>query len=225
MNTAPPSGGREQPPRQAGGTADPALAAAVRIQRRRHRWGVAVFWFLGALVLCAGINSSASSNGTPSPSWFVGLTIGFGVAAVAALGVVICYSAAIRRWPADVRAQAIALEKQRLRRQWRYGWTGRVFLVFFWTAAWLGMALFLGCVVIGVPLAINGVTYLAGAGQVVRWSAAMPIHGDGDAAGSLVLGLLFVFAGVMVVLFIYRRATRVWWPRLVARRARASGYQ
>ena len=78
------------------------------------------------------------------------------------------------------------------------------------------MALILGCVVIGVPLAINGVTYLAGSGEVVRWSAAMPIHSDGDAAGSLVIGLLFVFGGVLVVYFFYRRVTRVWWPRFVA---------
>ncbi len=91
------------------------------------------------------------------------------------------------------------------------------------SAAWLGMALILGCVVIGVPLAINGVTYLAGSGQAVRWSAAMPIHSDGDAVGSLVIGLLFVFGGVLVVYFFYRRVTRVWWPRFVARRARAFG--
>jgi hypothetical protein len=51
----------------------------------------------------------------------------------------------------------------------------------------------------------------------------MPIHGDGDAAGSLFIGLLFVFGGVLLVYFFYRRATRVWWPRFVARRARAFG--
>jgi hypothetical protein len=224
MSSVRPPGHPEQPPGPAAAAGDPALDAAVRIQRRRHRWGVAVFWFLGALALCAGINSSANSAGTPSPSWFIGLTIGFGVAAAAALGIAICYTVAMRRCPADARAQAIALERQRLRRQWRYGWTGRLYRIFFWSAAWLGMALFLGCVVIGVPLAINGVTYLAGSGQAVRWSAALPIHNDGDAAGSLVIGLLFVFGGVLVVYFFFRRVTRVWWPRFVAGRARASGY-
>jgi hypothetical protein len=223
MSSAPPAGGQERLPEREAGASDPALAAAVRIQRRRHACGLATFWLIAGCLLCAGINSTASSNGTPSPSWFVDLTIGFGVAAVAALGVVICYSVAMRRWPAHVRAQAILLEKQRIRRLWGYGWPGRVFRVLFWSAAWLGMALFLGCAVIGVPLAINGVTYLAGAGEAVRWSAAMPVHSDGDAAGSLVIGLLFVFGGVMVAFFIYRRATRVWWPRFVARRARAIG--
>jgi hypothetical protein len=223
MSSAQPPGYPDQPPGPAAAAVDPALAAAVRIQRRRHRWGVSVFWFLGALALCAGINSSANSGGTPSPPWFIDLTIGFGVAAAAALGVAICYSVAMRRRPAQVRAQAVLLERQRLRRLWRYGWTGRLYRGFFWSAAWLGMALIAGCVVIGVPLAINGVTYLAGAGQAVRWSAAMPIHSDGDAAGSLFIGLLFVFGGVLLVYFFYRRATRVWWPRFVARRARAFG--
>jgi peptidoglycan/LPS O-acetylase OafA/YrhL len=84
MSSAPPAGGQEGLPEQAAGASDPALAAAVRIQRRRHAWGLATFWLIAGCLLCAGINSTASSNGTPSPSWFVDLTIGFGVAAVAA---------------------------------------------------------------------------------------------------------------------------------------------
>jgi hypothetical protein len=52
-------------------------------------------------------------------------------------------------------------------------------------AEWLGFALFLGCAVIGVPATINGAAYLAGAGPVVRWAAAVPIHSDGDATASL----------------------------------------
>ena len=223
MSSPQPPGHLEQPPGAAAAADDPALAAAVRIQRRRHRWGVAVFWLIGGLLLCAGGNSSADSNGTPSPPWFIDLTIGFGVAAAAALGVVLGYGVALRRRPAEVRARAILLEKQRLRQLWRYGWTGRLYHVFFWSATWLGMALFLAAAVLGVAWAINGATYLAGAGQAVRWSGDVPIHGDGDAAVSLVIGLLFIFAGLLVVLFIYRRATRVWWPRLVARRAGASG--
>jgi hypothetical protein len=223
MSSARPPGDPGQPPGPAAAADDPALAAAVRIQRRRHAWAVAMVWLIGALLLCAGVNSSADSNGTPSPPWFVGLTIASAVAAVAAAGIALGCGAALRRRPAEVRAQAILLEKQRIRVLWRYGWTGRLYHVFYWSAAWLGMALFLGCAVLGVPWAINGATYLAGAGQAVRWSGDIPIHGDGDAAGSLVIGLLFVFGGAMVVVFIYRRATRVWWPRYVQRRARAFG--
>ena len=180
-----------------------------------------MFWLIGLLLLGVGSTSSADSSGTPPPPWFIGLTIASAVAAVAAAVIALGYSAALRRRPADVRAQAILLEKQRLRVLWRYGWTGRLYHLYFWTAAWLGMALFLGAAVLGVPWAINGAAYLVGAGQPVRWSGDIPIQGDGDAAASLVIGLLFVFGGAMVVWFLYRRVTRVWWPRFVQRRARA----
>jgi hypothetical protein len=225
MSSARPPGDPDQPPGPAAAADDPAVAAAVRIQRRRHAWGLATFWFIGLLLLCVGVNSSAGSNGTPSPRWFIGLTIASGLAALAAAALALGYGAALGRRPAEVRAQAILLEKQRIRVLWRYGWTGRLYHVFYWSALWLGMALFLGCAVLGVPWAINGATYLAGAGggPSVRWSGDIPIHGDGDAAGSLVIGLLFVFGGAMVVFYVYRRATRVWWPRYVQRRARAFG--
>ena len=194
------------------------LAAAVRIQRRRHVWALVMIWSIVAFLLIAGGASSASQSGTPAPTWFIGLMLGCAGAAVVTLVVVSGYTIAMRRWPAEVRAQAIALERQRLRQQ---GWGRRAYNVFYWTALWLGMALFLGAAVLGVPWAINGATYLAGAGQAVRWSGDVPIHGDGDAATSLVIGLLFIFGGVMVVWFLYRRVTRVWWPRFEQRRARA----
>jgi hypothetical protein len=39
--------------------------------------------------------------------------------------------------------------------------------------------------------------------------------------GAAFIGLLFVFGGVLLGYFCYRRAARVWGPRFVARRARA----
>jgi hypothetical protein len=223
MSNAPPTGHPEQPSGTAAADEDPALAAAVRIQRRRHAWALAMFWLIGLLLLGVGSTSSADSSGTPPPPWFIGLTIASGLAALASAGLALGYGAALGRRPPEVRAQAILLEKQRLRVLWRYGWTGRLYHVYYWSAAWLGMALFLGTAVLGVPWAINGAAYLAGAGPAVRWSGDIPIHGDGDAAGSLIIGLLFVFGGVMVMVYVYRRATRVWWPRYVRRRARAFG--
>jgi hypothetical protein len=210
MSDAQPAGHPEQ------------LAAAVRIQRRRHVWALALIWSIVALLLFGGSVSSASQAGTPAPTWFVSLMLVCAGASVLTLGVVMGYSIAMRRRPAEVRAQAIFLERQRLR---QLGWGRRVYHVFFVTALWLGLAIFGGCAVIGVPWAINGAAYLVGAGPVVRWSAAIPIHSDGDAAGSLVIGLLFIFMGVMLLFAMYRRVMRVWWPRYLQRRARASGYQ
>ena len=45
MSSAPPAGGQEKLPDQTPGTSDPMLAAAVRIQRRRHRWALATARF------------------------------------------------------------------------------------------------------------------------------------------------------------------------------------
>ena len=97
MSSGQPTGHPEQ---------TPDLAAAVRIQRRRHAWALAMFWLIGLALLCVGSTSSADSNGTPPPPWFIGLTIASGVAAAAAAGIALAYSAALRRRPADVRAQA-----------------------------------------------------------------------------------------------------------------------
>jgi hypothetical protein len=222
MSSAQPTGHPEQPSGAAAAAPDPALAAAVRIQRRRHRWAVAFIWSILAFLLFAGSVSSASQAGTPAPTWFDGLMDVCAGATAVTLGVVIGHSITMRRQPAEARAQAIFLERQRLR---RLGWGRRAYHVFYWTALWLGLAIFGGCALIGVPWVINGAAYLVGAGPVVRWSAAIPIHSDGDAAGSLVIGLLFIFMGVLLVFAMYKKVTRVWWPRYLQRRAGASGYQ
>jgi hypothetical protein len=221
MSSAQPPDDPDRPPGPEAAADDPALAAAVRIQRRRHAWALAMFWLIGLLLLGVGSTSSADSNGTPPPQWFDGLTVASGVAALASAALALGYGAALGRRPAEVRAQAIFLEKQRLRVLWRYGWTGRLYHVYYWSALWLGMALFLGCAALGVAWALDGATYLAGAGHAAQWSVDIPIDNDGDAAASLLFGLLFIFGGVMVVFYVYRRATRVWWPRYVQRRARA----
>lgn len=198
---------------------DPALAAAVRIQRRRHAWALAMIWLIGVFLLLAGSAAEASDDDTPAPAWFIELMLLAAVLVVVTLAVVIGYSVAMSRRPAELRAQAIALERQRLRGRWRHSWRRRASHALYWLALSLGMAMFLVMAVVGVPWVINGAAYLAGGGgPAVRW-ATPPIHNDGDAATSLIVGLLFVFTGVLVLLFIYRRATRVWWPRLLARQA------
>jgi hypothetical protein len=220
MSSAPPTGGQERLPDQMPGTSDPVLAAAVRIQRRRHGWALATFWSIVGLAACTAINSDANSDGTPSPPWFIGLTIAFGAGAGAALLVVIGYSVAMHRKPAQVQAQAILLERQRIR---SLRWPRRVIGLIFWAGAWLGIPVFSFATVIFVIALTNGVAYLAGTGQVVRW-AAIPVTSGGDAAVAIIVGLLLIFSEALLASWVYRRAKRVWWPRYVQRRARASRY-
>jgi len=53
----------------------------------------------------------------------------------------------------------------------------------------------------------------------------LPFYAETFGASPLVIGLLFIFMGVMLLFAMYRRVMRVWWPRYLQRRARASGYQ
>jgi hypothetical protein len=219
MSSAPPAGGQERLPGQAAGTSDPVLAAAVRIQRRRHGWALAMFWSILGLVACWAINSNANSYGTPSPPWFIDLTIAFGAGAGAALLAVIGYSVAMRRKPAQAREQAILLERRRIR---SLRWPHLVAALIFWPALWLGMALFSIATVVFVIALTNGVAYLAGAGQVVRW-AAIPVTSGGDAAVAIIVGLLLLGCEALLAYWVYRQAKRLWW-RYVQHLARASRY-
>jgi hypothetical protein len=185
--------------------------AAVRIQRRRHIWAVVMIWLIVIFLLLAGSVNEASQDGTPAPAWFVQLMLGFAAAAVVALGVVIGYSVAMRRRPAELRAQAILLERQRLS---RLGWPRRVRRIFWWTCIWLGIPLFLGAAVLGVAWILDGASRLLGAKPVAGW-AATSIHSNGDAAVAVIIGLLLVFGGALSVLFIYRLARRVWLRHLM----------
>jgi TRAP-type mannitol/chloroaromatic compound transport system permease small subunit len=210
MYGAPPSGGQEKSPERAASAADPALAAALRIQRRRHRWAVAMVWFSAAFLFLYFTASDASQNGTPAPAWYIDLMWVAAAAALVTIGVVIGYRVTMSRQPAPARAQAILLEKQRFQRRWRRGgWPRRIFFFFWDLAESLGFALFLGAAILGVTWAINGAAYLFGAGIAVHWGTP-PIRSDGDAAVSLIIGLLFIFGGVLVVYTLYRNLKKRW---------------
>jgi hypothetical protein len=219
--TPPPPGGQRTPPEPAA-DADDAGLIAVRIQRRKRAWAVAMIWFLVAFFFVVGSASEASDDGTPAPAWFLNLRLVTGALSVVALAFVIGYNLAMRRLPPELQAQAVAFERQRLRARWRRGpfvLLRRMGWFLYLALFWLGMALIFGAAVLGVLWAINGAAYLAGASHAVRWAAVVPVHSAGDAAVSLIVGLLFVFAGAAVGWYLYRRATRVWWPRYLDRRA------
>jgi hypothetical protein len=220
MSSAPPAGDQEKLPDQTPGPSGPLLAAAVRIQRRRHRWALAIWWSVVGCVSCWVISSDANSHGTPPPLWFTGLTIAFGAGAGAALLAVTGYSIAMHRKPLQVQEQAILLERQRIRSQ---SWQRRVLVLIISTAMWLGIPLFSIAAVVFVIALTNAVAYLAGAGQVIRW-AAIPVTSGGDAAVAIIVGLLLIFTEALLAVWVYRRARWVWWPRYVQRRARASRY-
>jgi hypothetical protein len=215
MSSAPSAGGQEKLPDQTPGTSDPVLAAAVRVQRRRHRWALAIWWSVVGCVSCWVISSDANSNGTPPPPWFTGLTIAFGAGAGAALLAVAGYSVAMHRKPLRVQEQAIRLERQRIRSQ---GWQRRVLVLIFWAGLWLGIPLFSCAAVVLVIALANAVAYLAGAGQVIRW-AAIPVTSGGDAAVAIIVGLLVIAAEALIAIWVGLRARRVWWPRYLQRRA------
>lgn len=203
-----------------GDESDPALAAARRIERRRHAWLVAMVVLILAFIFLAYTTNDASQAGTPAPTWYVGLMVAAGAATAVALAVEIGYSVALHRQPTGLRERAVLLEEQRIR---QIRWTKRLFDMVIVTALWLAVPIVTGCAVIGGAWILDGAAYLARARPPAAW-AATSIGNDADAAGALIIGLLFVFGGVMFVFMEYVRVRYRWWPRFLQRRAsRADG--
>jgi len=215
MSSAPPTSGQGKQHGQAGDQSNSALAEAVRLQRRRHHWTVAFFWFFFAFLFFIGSASDASEDGTPAPAWYIHLEYASAVAAVVVLCVVIGFGVALGRRPTELRAQAIALERRRLQQN---PWPRRIFNGIILTAMWLGTVISVWLAFLGVFWTINGVTYLAGSGVVVEW-ASPTVYNDGDAATSLIVGLLFVGSGIGMVFALYRFVIRRWWRLYLARKA------
>ena len=85
------------------------------------------------------------------------------------------------------------------------------------------VAAFVPTALIGTAVAVGG-AILAGDidfDNSAAWLATGAQWWLADAAASLVIGLLFVGSGVLVVLYAYRQARRVWWPRYLRHRAEA----
>jgi hypothetical protein len=147
--------------------ADPAVAATVRLLHRRQGWGRVAIICLAAYLLGAGSSASATSQGTPPPSWFTDSTLAAGALTVVAVALAVVDTMLLRRKPPAVRAQAVPLAKHHPHRRRFHHYPPRHWLV--WTAAWVGMLLILVVAVFSVAGVVDGVAYLAGADKTVTF--------------------------------------------------------
>jgi hypothetical protein len=149
-------------PDSAADTADPEVAAAVRLLHRRRGWAwatvVGVVAFLVACGLLGSLAPNASGAGLGVASVFILL-----LAAVAVVGLVASVVDTVRlhRLDRGVRAQARArtahhpVRAHAYRYPPRHRWT--------WVFGWLVMVILLGLGVATLPALVDGVAYLAGA--------------------------------------------------------------
>jgi hypothetical protein len=147
--------------------AGPDVAAAVRALHHRDGWTRATITSFIACLLGVGMYSSASSQGTPPPSWFLGIVIALAVLTGVSIVAVIVASQQLRRTPQPVIAQAAPIARRH-----RHGSRAHHFPprhLFPWIVRWTGMLIILFVAVIAVPASVNGVAYLAGAGGTVTF--------------------------------------------------------
>jgi hypothetical protein len=147
--------------------ADPDVAATVRLLHRRQGWGRAAFTCLLAFLLAAGASSSAQSQGTPPPPWFRDMVIVLGALTVICIVAAVVATALLRRRPAAVRAQAVPLAAHHPGRPHAHHYPPRHRVS--WAFRWVGMLLILVVAVVSVPGVVDGVAYLAGAGNTVTF--------------------------------------------------------
>ena len=148
--------------------ADPDVAATVRLLHRRQGWGRAAVTSFIAFVLAAGASSSAQSQGAPAPSWFGVMVIALGALTIIGIVAAVVDTALLRRRPAAVRAQAVPLATHQPSRPHAHHYPPRHRVT--WAFRWVGMLLILVVAVVSVPGVVDGVAYLAGAGNTVTFN-------------------------------------------------------
>jgi hypothetical protein len=141
--------------------ADPDVAATLRLLHRRHSWSRMAATSLFAFILALGAYSNARSAGTPPPFWFRVVVIVLGALAVVGILAIASDSARLRRTPPAVRAKAVPLVAHHPSGPHHYPPSHRVV----WALRWVGMLLILAVAVVSVPGVVDGVAYLAGAGN------------------------------------------------------------
>jgi len=147
--------------------ADPDVAATVRLLHRRKGWDRTAVTTLVAFALAYGADLNGASQGTPAPAWFSAIVVVLGALAAVGIVAVVVDSVRLRRRPAVVRAQAASLAARRPGRPYAHHYPPRHLVT--WVLRWIGMLLILGVAVISVPAVVDGVAYLAGAGNTVTF--------------------------------------------------------
>jgi hypothetical protein len=153
-------------PANGAATGDPEVAATVRLLHRRQGWGRVAMTSLVGFALAGGAYSSAQQQGTPPPSWFLVIVIALGALTIVGIALAVVDTARLRHRPTAVLAEATPLAARHpSRRAHHYPPRHRVT----WALRWVGMLLILVVAVISVPAVVDGVAYLAGAGQTVTF--------------------------------------------------------
>jgi len=166
-----PSGYQEDPELERV-AADPAVAAAVQVMRRRKHCKAATSWLFFALVLFVPVCWDAVATGTPV--WFQVIIIAITSVLVAWLVELIrSWQAGDKEWgriPVEAQAAARTIIEYRTRVRNSRGLRNIFWSVFAWSAFSLGLLLLLGLAALCAPLAVNGAAYLAGAGTTATFT-------------------------------------------------------
>lgn len=147
--------------------AGPDVAAAVRALHRRDGWTRATISSFIACLLGVGMYASANSQGTPPPSWFLGIVIALAVLTGVSIVAVIVASQQLRRTPPSVIAQATPIARRHRHGSRTHHFPPRHLVL--WIVRWTGMLIILFVAVVAVPASVNGVAYLTGAGGTVMF--------------------------------------------------------
>jgi hypothetical protein len=137
------------------------VAAAVRLLHRRQGWGRTAVTSFIAFLLVFGAYSSAQSQGTPPPFWFLAIAIALGAVTIVGIVAAVVDTALLRRRSPAIRAQAVPLAAHHPSRPHAHHYPPRHAVS--WAVRWVGMALIVVVAVVSVPGLVDGVAYLAGA--------------------------------------------------------------
>lgn len=143
------------------------MAGAVRLLHRRQGWGRLAITSFIAFGLTDGAYSSAQSQGTPPPSWFLDIVIVLGALTVMGIVAAVIDTALLRRRPPAARTQATQLAAQHRGRLRVHHFPPRHRIA--WILRWIGMLLLLLVAVVSGPAVVDGVAYLTGAGKTVTF--------------------------------------------------------